>query len=110
MPGSRTRSPRLPRAPAVSAEITLIGISKTQPAEAVCAAVAAGVRHIGENRVQEAAAKLPAVRAALANPAQVQFHLVGSLQRNKAGQAVDLFDRIDSVDSVALAQALAPRG
>ncbi len=91
------------------AEITLIGISKTQPAEAVVAAVRAGVRHIGENRVQEAALKLPSVRAALGDDADVAFHLVGHLQRNKAGPAVALFDRIDSVDSLALAQALTRR-
>jgi PLP dependent protein len=90
-------------------EITLVGISKTQPAEAIAEAVRAGLRHIGENRVQEAAAKFSSVRALLAGSQPPTFHLVGHLQTNKAAAAVDLFDRIDSVDSVKVAQALSRR-
>jgi pyridoxal phosphate enzyme (YggS family) len=94
-------------------EITLVGVSKTQPAELVAKAVRAGLRHVGENRVQEAATKFPLVRDLLAgNPAlstqhsALTFHMVGHLQSNKAAAAVGLFDRVDSVDSLKLAQAL----
>ncbi|HTD78769.1 MAG TPA: YggS family pyridoxal phosphate-dependent enzyme [Chloroflexota bacterium] len=87
-------------------EITLIGISKTQPAEAIAAAVRAGLRHVGENRVQEAADKLPTARQLLIGEATPVFHMVGHLQSNKAGSAVGLFDRVDSVHSLKLAQAL----
>jgi PLP dependent protein len=101
-------------------EITLVGVSKTQPAEAILAAVKAGVRHFGENRVQEAVEKVPLVRQLLQADAVLgpQFaavssssvlHMVGHLQSNKAGTAVGLFDCIDSVDSVHLAQALSRR-
>ncbi len=89
------------------AEITLVGISKTHAAEEVAAIVRLGLRHIGENRVQEAAAKLPRVLE-LSDERPV-FHMVGHLQTNKAGAAVELFDRIDSVDSAKLAQALGRR-
>ena len=87
-------------------EITLIGISKTQPAEAIATAVRAGLGHVGENRVQEAADKLPTARQLLIGEATPVFHMVGHLQTNKAGSAVGLFDRIDSVDSLKLAHAL----
>ena len=87
-------------------EITLIGVSKKQPAEAVAAAVRAGLRHVGENRVQEAAEKFPAVRQLIVGEPTPVFHMVGHLQTNKAGSAVGLFDRVDSVDSLKLAQAL----
>ncbi len=90
-------------------EITLVGISKTQPAAAIIEVVRAGLRHVGENRVQEAAAKLPSVRKMLAAAEQPTFHLVGHLQTNKAAGAVEVFDRIDSVNSVKLAQALSRR-
>ncbi|MDQ6673693.1 MAG: YggS family pyridoxal phosphate-dependent enzyme [Chloroflexota bacterium] len=89
-------------------DITLVGISKTQPAEAVVEAISAGLMHFGENRVQEAAAKIPLVKQARhAEP--VLFHMVGHLQSNKAGSAIGLFDSIDSVDSLHLAQALSRR-
>lgn len=91
-------------------EITLIGISKTQPASAVVDAIAAGLAHIGENRVQEAAAKFPEIDAALeSGRSRPVRHLVGHLQTNKAGAALELFDRIDAVDSLKLAQALGRR-
>ena len=101
-------------------EITLVGVSKTQPAEAILAAVKAGVRHFGENRVQEALEKVPLVRQLLqadtvlgpqfaAVSSSSVLHMVGHLQSNKAGTAVGLFDCIDSVDSVHLAQALSRR-
>jgi PLP dependent protein len=90
-------------------EITLVGVSKTQPAEVVAEAVRAGVRHIGENRVQEAASKFPMARQLLLGTELPTFHMVGHLQTNKAGTAIGLFDRVDSVDSVKVAQALSRR-
>ncbi len=82
-------------------EITLIGISKTQPAEAIRAAYEAGLRHFGENRVQEWEGK----RGGLGG-LQATWHLVGHLQSNKAGRAAGLFHSVDSVDDFALAQRL----
>src|SRR5690242_10810032 len=82
-------------------EITLIGISKTQPAEAIRAAYEAGLRHFGENRVQEWEGK----RAALGDLA-ASWHLVGHLQSNKAARAAGLFHSVDSLDDFALAQRL----
>jgi pyridoxal phosphate enzyme (YggS family) len=89
-------------------ELTLVGVSKTHPTEDVVAAIRAGLRHIGENRVQEASGKFPAVRQ-MVGAAAATVHMVGHLQTNKAGAAVELFDRIDSVDSVKLAQSLGRR-
>jgi pyridoxal phosphate enzyme (YggS family) len=82
-------------------EITLIGVSKTQPAEAIRAAYEAGLRHFGENRVQEWDGK----RAALGD-LQATWHLVGHLQSNKAARAAGLFHSVDSIDDLALAQRL----
>src|SRR4030081_803531 len=74
-------------------EVVLIGVSKTQPAEAVVELIRAGLEHIGENRVQEAADKLPRVRELLGNEAAAPIcHMIGHLQSNKAGQAASLFD------------------
>lgn len=84
-------------------EIRLVGVSKTFPAEAVIAAVQAGLADIGENRVQEAATKAPAVVEAGLRP---NWHLVGHLQSNKAKAALDVFTTIHSVDSVHVAEAL----
>jgi pyridoxal phosphate enzyme (YggS family) len=82
-------------------EITLIGVSKTQPAEAIRAAYEAGLRHFGENRVQEWEGK----RGTLSD-LQATWHLVGHLQSNKAARAAGLFHSVDSVDDFALAQRL----
>ena len=84
-----------------SEEIALIGVSKTQPAEAIRAAYEAGLRHFGENRVQEWEGK----RAPLGD-LQATWHLVGHLQSNKAVRAAGLFHSVDSVDGLALAQRL----
>lgn len=81
----------------------LIAVSKTFPAEAIRPLIAAGQRLFGENRVQEAAAKWPALRA---ETPDVELHLVGQLQSNKAAEAVRLFDAIHSVDRPSLAAAL----
>jgi PLP dependent protein len=82
-------------------EIVLIGVSKTQSGEAIRAAYEAGLRHFGENRVQEWEGK----RAALSD-LQATWHLVGHLQSNKAARAAGLFHSVDSVDDFALAQRL----
>jgi PLP dependent protein len=88
-----------------AAVITLVAVSKTHPVEALVAAYELGVRHFGENRVEEAATKLPAFRQAIGDPVVV-FHMIGHLQSRKAGNAAALFDRVHSVDSVKLAQRL----
>ena len=81
-------------------DVTLVAVSKTVPADAVRDAVDAGIDVLGENRVQEAAAKIPAVGGG------ARWHLVGPLQSNKARRALELFDVIESVDSVELAVRL----
>ena len=84
-------------------EITLIAVSKTHPASAIREAYAAGLRHFGENRVQEWEAK----RLELADiSAACTWHLIGHLQSNKVARAAKYFDRIDSVDDFSLAQKL----
>lgn len=85
-------------------EITLIAVSKTHPAEAITPLIAAGQRVFGENRVQEAEAKWPALRDAHGD---IALHLVGQLQSNKAEEAVHLFDCIHSLDRSSLIIALA---
>jgi pyridoxal phosphate enzyme (YggS family) len=82
----------------------LIAVSKTFGAEAILPLIAAGQRLFGENRVQEAQAKWPAIRA---RAPDVELHLVGQLQSNKALDAVRLFDCIHSVDRPSLVTALA---
>ncbi|MHB8501585.1 MAG: YggS family pyridoxal phosphate-dependent enzyme [Candidatus Acidiferrales bacterium] len=82
-------------------EITLIGVSKTHPAEAIREAYAAGLRHFGENRVQEWEGKQSGIQGLNAT-----WHLIGHLQSNKAAKASKLFHSIDSVDDFALAQRL----
>ena len=88
------------------ADVTLIAVTKTHLAEAVAAAYAAGIRDFGENRVQEAAEKIPAARAL---GVEATWHLIGNLQRNKVAAALPLFDVIHSVDSLRLAEALNER-
>ena len=84
-------------------EVTLIAISKTQSVDAIEALIAQGQEAFGENRVQEAQAKWPALRA---RHPDLQLHLVGQLQSNKAEEAVALFDAIHSVDRPSLVTAL----
>jgi hypothetical protein len=79
--------------------VTLVAVSKTVPADALRDAVAAGLDLLGENRVQEAVAKVPEVPGA-------RWHLVGPLQSNKAHPALEVFDAIESVDSVKLGARL----
>ena len=85
-------------------DITLVAVAKTHPAAPVRAAIEAGQQVFGENRVQEAADKWPALKAEFAD---VELHLVGPLQRNKVRPAVALFDVIETVDRPDLARALA---
>jgi PLP dependent protein len=85
--------------------ITLVAVSKTQPVEALIEAYRLGVRHFGENRVEEALTKLPAFKHAV-NDSSVTFHMIGHVQSRKADEVAALFDRIHSVDSVKLAQRL----
>jgi len=85
-------------------DITLVAVSKTHPAEAIQPLIAVGQRHFGENRVQEAQAKWPALREV---EPTLQLHLVGQLQSNKADDAVALFDCIHSLDRPSLVAALA---
>jgi pyridoxal phosphate enzyme (YggS family) len=84
--------------------VTLIAVSKTHGAEAILPLIAAGQRVFGENRVQEAQAKWPPLQA---ETPDLRLHLIGSLQSNKAADAVALFDAIHSVDRPSLVAALA---
>src|ERR1700758_2893583 len=86
------------------AAVTLVAISKTFGADAIEPVIAAGQRVFGENRVQEAKAKWPPLKQ---RHGGIELHLVGSLQSNKAKEAVALFDAIHSVDRPSLAEALA---
>ena len=85
-------------------EVTLVAVTKTHPAEVIAPLIEAGQRAFGENRVQEAQAKWPALRERYP---EVELHLVGSLQSNKADEAVALFDAIHSLDRPSLVAALA---
>jgi PLP dependent protein len=85
-------------------EVTLVAVSKTHPAEAIVPLIGAGCRVFGENRVQEAQAKWPALRER--HPG-IALHLVGRLQSNKADEAVALFDAVHSLDRPSLVAALA---
>jgi pyridoxal phosphate enzyme (YggS family) len=82
-------------------EVTLVAVSKTFPPACIREAFAAGVRDFGENRVQEWDAKRPQVADLPAT-----WHLVGHLQRNKAARAITLFHKVDSLDSLPLAEKL----
>src|SRR5216683_7859247 len=86
------------------ASVTLVAISKTFSADAIEPVIAAGQRVFGENRVQEAKAKWPAIKA---RHPDVALHLVGPLQSNKAKEAVALFDAIHSLDRPSLCATLA---
>lgn len=88
-----------------ASEITLVAVSKTVEPARVREAIEAGVRTLGENRVQEAAAKIPELKR-LSAERNVQWHLIGHLQSNKARRAVELFDAVHSVDSLKLAERL----
>jgi hypothetical protein len=86
------------------ASVTLIAVSKTFGAAAIAPVIAMGQRVFGENRVQEAKAKWPALKA---SHRDLELHMIGPLQSNKAKEAVALFEAIHSVDRSSLCQALA---
>jgi PLP dependent protein len=85
-------------------DVLIVAVSKTVDVEHIRAAYGLGLKTFGENRVQEARPKIAALRLPL-----VRWELIGHLQTNKVARAVELFERIQSVDSVRLAQALAQR-
>ncbi len=87
-------------------DVTLVGVTKSFPAEAVAEAVAAGLEDCGENRVQEAAAKIATLAALGIRP---RWHLIGHLQTNKVQTALGLFAILHSVDSLRLARELSSR-
>ena len=99
---------RIARAAAIARrkdeEVTLIAVSKTHPAQAIIPLIEAGQRVFGENRVQEAQDKWPALREKYE---AIELHLIGQLQSNKADDAVALFDCIHSLDRASLVTALA---
>ena len=84
--------------------VALVAVSKTKPVEDVRAALDAGQRRFGENRVQEAMAKFPDLRPAYPD---LELHLIGPLQTNKVKEALETFDVIETVDRPKLAEALA---
>lgn len=100
------------RAGRARADVELMAVSKTYPAATIVEAEALGLRLFGENRVQEFGTKAPeltSLRAEGSNAASdapILVHLIGHLQSNKAARAVELFDAVDSVDSVRLAERL----
>ena len=83
--------------------VTLVAVSKTRTVEQIEALIAAGHRHFGENRVQEALSKWPALRA---RHLDVTLHCIGRLQSNKASEAIQLFDVIHSLDRTSLLETL----
>jgi len=83
--------------------VTLVAVTKSQPPEVVCAAATLGLSLFGENKVQEAKAKIPAC------PGRLRWHMVGHLQSNKCRDAVELFEMVQSVDSLHLAEELNKR-
>jgi PLP dependent protein len=86
-----------------SGAVRIVAVTKGHPVDAVAAAVAAGLRHVGENRIQELDSKREAWSTATPGP---EWHLIGHLQRNKVKKAVALSDLIQSVDSLRLAEEL----
>ncbi|HEY4689663.1 MAG TPA: YggS family pyridoxal phosphate-dependent enzyme [Anaerolineae bacterium] len=89
-----------------ASEVTLVAVAKTQPPEAIVEAARLGVRHFGENRVEEAALKIPAVESAIEIPkSEITWHMIGHVQSRKA-EAASSFDWIHSVESAKLAERL----
>jgi len=85
------------------ADVTVVAVTKTVSVELIEQAIALGVKHIGENRVQEASAKFESIGR------KATWHLVGHLQSNKVKRALEIFDVIQSVDTVRLAEAISQR-
>lgn len=95
--GTRKKSPLAP------AKVELVAVAKTHPAEAMLPLLGAGHRLFGENKVQEAAGKWPGLRQQFPD---IELHLIGSLQSNKAREALDIFDVVETVDRPSLVDAL----
>lgn len=92
-------------------EVKIVAVTKTHPAELILNATAAGINIIGENRVQEAEAKYQELKARPDNPGEeLQWHLVGHLQRNKVRKALGMFSLIHSLDSLRLAREIDKEG
>jgi pyridoxal phosphate enzyme (YggS family) len=87
-----------------SGAVTLIGVTKTQPAPVVSAAIAAGLRDLGENYLQEA---VPKIEALAAQRDAVQWHYIGQIQSNKTRPIAELFDWVHTVDRLKIAERLA---
>jgi len=85
------------------ASVLLLGVTKTHPADTIRAAVELGLTHFGENKVQEAKAKIPECTG------RARWHFIGHLQSNKCRDAVELFEMIESVDSLSIAQEIDKR-
>ena len=100
----RVAAAKAKRAPS---DITLIAVTKTHDADEIAPLIAAGVTDFGESRVQEAAAKWPALRA---DHPDLRLHMIGRLQSNKAAEAVELFDCIHSLDRPSLLGTLIDTG
>lgn len=94
------------RAGRVRADVELMAVSKTYPVEAVVEAAVLGLTLFGENRVQEFASKAVGLQALRSRENRIRMHLIGHLQSNKAARAAELFDAVDSVDSLRLARRL----
>jgi hypothetical protein len=94
------------RAGRADSSVALMAVSKMHPAEALVDAQAAGLRLFGENRVQEWQQKQPVVSQLINRSGQIQMHLIGPLQSNKTARAAELFDAVDTVDSVRIAARL----
>src|SRR4029077_20756011 len=92
------------RSARAAGSVTWVGVVKTLPASVIAAAGALGLRDLGENRVQEAEGHQHTVRRDAA-----RWHMIGHLQRNKAGRALELFDVVHGIDGAELAQALDQR-
>ncbi|MBX3062247.1 MAG: YggS family pyridoxal phosphate-dependent enzyme [Anaerolineae bacterium] len=85
--------------------VTLVAVSKTHPAEAVVEAFKCGLRHFGENRVEEASQKIPRVRELSGTEAErITWHMIGHVQSRKAEEVVGIFDTIHSLDTIKLAE------
>lgn len=87
-------------------EVTIVVVTKNVETEAIKAALEAGIKHVGENRVQEAKRKIEILSTLVPRPV---WHMVGHLQTNKAKTAAEIFDIIHSIDSVRLAEAISHR-
>lgn len=89
-------------------DVTLVAVSKKKPVADILEAIEAGQQHFGENRVEESMKKIPQINAQIAKP--VTWHMVGHIQSRKAKHVVTLFDMIQSLDSIKLAQRLSRLG